>query len=461
MKPKDWARHPEHMTDDAVPETTPQPGTPPYAPPSYSPPSYDQPYGSAPYSSPSYGSPQPPPWPPQPLGSPRPQRRPSSRVLFLGALFAAGGLAGFGVASGLALTGGAHSGTASVGLPGNFSTPNAGSSDNGSNGGGSTGNGSAPSAPASGPANASAIAQAIDPAVVDINGTLSGGGQVAGTGMILTSSGIVLTNNHVIEGTTSLSLQLDGTGTTYSATVLGTDPTADIAVLQMNGASHLTTVPLGDSSSVSIGDSVVAIGNALGAGGAPAVTTGSVTALDQTITAGDSGAATETLTGMIQMDAFIQPGDSGGPLVNANGKIVGIDAAAQSAGRFGDQGSNIGYAIPINSALSIARQIEAGHASSTVQIGTRGVLGVEVSTTAQPGSGADVTGVQPGSPAARAGLAAGDLITSIDGQSISDNTALTTAMTGKRPGQSVTVGWTDPSGGHRSATVQLEAGPPA
>lgn len=342
-----------------------------------------------------------------------------------------------------------------MGLPGNFSTPNPGSSNNGSNGGGSS-----PSSPA-GPANASGIAQSIDPAVVDINGTLSGGGQVAGTGMILSSSGIVLTNNHVIEGTTSLSLQIDGTGTTYSATVLGTDATDDIALLQMNGASHLATVPLGDSSSVALGDSIVAIGNALGAGGAPAVTTGTVTALNQTITAGDSGAATETLSGMIQMDAFIQPGDSGGPLVNANGKVVGIDAAAQSAGRFGDQGSNVGYAIPINSALTIVHQIEAGHSSSTVQIGTRGVLGVEVSTTAPSGSGANVTGVQPGSPAAGAGLAAGDVITSVNGQSIADNSALTQAMTGKHPGDSVNVGWSDPSGGHHSATVQLEAGPPA
>ena len=444
------------MTDDANSENAPQPGTPPYAPPSYTP-SYDQPpFASSPYGSTPFAAPEPPPWPPQARSSPPPPHRPKRRGLLLGALFAAGGLAGFGVASGIALTAGSPGGTASVGLPGNFSTPNPGSSNNGSNGGGSS-----PSSPASGPANASGIAQSIDPAVVDINGTLQGGGQVAGTGMILTSSGIVLTNNHVIEGTTSLSLQVDGTGTTYSATVLGTDATDDIALIQMNGASHLATVPIGDSSSVAIGDSVVAIGNALGAGGAPAVTTGSVTALNQTITAGDSGAATETLSGMIQMDAFIQPGDSGGPLVNASGKVVGIDAAAQSAGRFGDQGSNVGYAIPINSALTIVHQIEAGHSSSTVQIGTRGVLGVEVSTTAQSGSGAAVTGVQPGSPAAGAGLAAGDVITSINGQSIADNTALTQAMSGKHPGDNVNVGWTDPSGGHHNATVQLEAGPPA
>lgn len=451
------------MTDDATPENTPSPGTPPYAPPPYTPPSYDQPpFASSPYGSDPFASPEPPPWPPQPWSSPSqpwsgspPQQRPKRRGLFLGALFAAGGLAGFGVASGIALTSGAPGGTASVGLPGNFSTPNPGSSNNGPSGGGNS-----PSSPGA-PANASAIAQSIDPAVVDINGTLQGGGQVAGTGMILSSSGIVLTNNHVIEETTSLSLQIDGTGTTYTATVLGTDATDDIALLQMNGASHLTTVPLGDSSSVQIGDSVVAIGNALGAGGAPAVTTGSVTALNQTITAGDSGAATETLSGMIQMDAFIQPGDSGGPLVNANGKVVGIDAAAQSSGRFGDQGSNVGYAIPINSAMTIVHQIEAGHSSSTVQIGTRGVLGVEVSTTAPSGSGASVTGVQAGSPAAGAGLAGGDVITSINGQSITDNNALTQAMTGKHPGDTVNVGWTDPSGGHHNATVQLEAGPPA
>ena len=369
----------------------------------------------------------------------------------LGALFAAGGLAGFGVASGIAIAG-SGGGTASVGLPGSFSTPNPGSSNNGSGG-----HGSAPS----GPANASAIAQAIDPAVVDINGTLAGGGSVAGTGMVLSSSGVVLTNNHVIEGTSSLSLQVDGTGTTYSATVLGTDATDDIALLQMTGASHLATVPIGDSSAVAIGDSIVAIGNALGSGGTPAVTTGQVTALNQTITAGDSGAATETLSGMIQIDAFIQPGDSGGPLVNANGKVVGIDAAAQASGRFGNQGSNIGYAIPISSAMSIVHQIESGHGSSTVQIGTRGVLGVEVATTPQSGSGAGVSGVQPGSPAQGAGITAGDVITSVNGQPIADSNALSSAMTGRHPGDGVSIGWTDPSGGHHTATVQLEPGPPA
>ena len=414
---------------------------------------------AAPYSQispgpPQHPAPEPPPWPPDPWMTPPSRPRSSRRLLFFGALFTAGGLAGFGVASGIVLTHSPSNGTASVGLPGSFS-PGGGTSSPPSDGSG--GSSSAPSAPNGDP---SSIAQSIDPAVVDINGTLSGGGQVAGTGMVLTSSGLVLTNNHVIEDTTSLSLQIDGTGPTYTAKVLGTDATDDVALLQMNGASNLQTVSLGDSSSVAVGDAVVAIGNALGRGGTPQATTGSVTALNQTITAGDSAASTETLNGTIEIDAFIQPGDSGGPLVNSNGKVVGIDTAAQSSGRFGATGSNIGFAIPINSAMSIARQIEAGHGSSTITIGTRGVLGVEVATD-QTGSGAVVNAVQSGSPAAGAGLGAGDLITSINGQSVSGPTALQSALAGKHPGDGVTVGWTDASGSHHSATVQLEAGPPA
>ncbi|HEX6538563.1 MAG TPA: trypsin-like peptidase domain-containing protein [Candidatus Dormibacteraeota bacterium] len=401
---------------------------------------------------PQFPAPEPPPWPPAEWARPAPRPRSTPRLLFLGALFTAGGLAGFGVAAGVVLT---HSpSAASVGLPGSFS-PGGGTSTNpGSGGGGSS---SAPSGQQSSP---SSIAQSVDPAVVDINGTLSGGGQVAGTGMVLTSSGLVLTNNHVIEDTTSLSLQVDGTGPTYTAKVLGTDASDDIALLQMNGASNLQTVSLGDSSSVAVGDAVVAIGNALGRGGTPQATSGSVTALNQTITAGDSVATTETLNGTIEIDAFIQPGDSGGPLVDGSGKVIGIDTAAQSAGRFGESGSNIGFAIPINSAMSIVHQIEAGHGSSTVQIGTRGVLGVEVATD-QSGSGAVVDGVQSGSPAAGAGIAAGDVITSVDGQSVNGPTALQSALAGKHPGDSVSVGWTDGSGGHHSATVQLEPGPPA
>jgi S1-C subfamily serine protease len=400
---------------------------------------------------PQYPAPEPPPWP---AAAQTPVNRPQGmrRLAALSALFVAGGLAGFGVATGVAVThqpsGRANVGTPSTLLPndGSVTTPGAGS------------NGSAPS---NGQLSVSAITDAVDPAIVDVNGKLASGGDVAGTGMVLTSAGIVLTNNHVIEGTSTLSLQVNGSGQTYTATVLGTDATDDIALLQMNGASNLKTVSLGDSSGVNIGDPVVAIGNALGRGGTPAPATGQVTALNQTITAGDSTATAETLNGTIQIDAFIQPGDSGGPLVNAGGKVIGIDTAAESSGRFGGQsGSNVGYAIPINNAMSIARQIQAGHGSSTIQIGTRGVLGVEVATD-QSGSGAVVSGVQSGSPAAGAGMAAGDVITSINGQQVASPNQLQSALTGKHPGDSVTVGWTDQSGGTHTVTVHLEAGPPA
>lgn len=344
------------------------------------------------------------------------------------------------------------SSTANVGTP-RFLLPNGGSTTTpgaGSNGSSSSG----------GQADTSAIAQAVDPAVVDINGTLASGGEVAGTGIVLTSAGIVLTNNHVVEGTSSLSLQVDGAGPSYTATVLGTDATDDVALLQMNGVSNLKTASIGDSSAVNIGDPVVALGNALGRGGTPAASAGHVTALHQTITAGDSAATAETLNGTIQVDAFIQPGDSGGPLVNANGKVVGIDTAAESQGRFSQSGSNVGYAIPINNAMSVVHEIEAGHASSTIQIGTRGVLGVEIATN-QSGSGAAVSGVQPGSPAANAGIAAGDVITSINGQPVSNPSQLRSALTGKHPGDGVAVGWSDASGATHSATVHLQAGPPA
>lgn len=403
------------------------------------------------FAPPPLAAPEPPPWPPYAPPVPSSRTRTSRRMLALGALFTAGGLAGFGVASGIVLTHSPSTGTASVGLPGSSS----------GNGNGTGKGGASPTSPPSDTVDSpDAIAAAVDPAVVDINGTLSGGGQVSGTGMVISSSGVVLTNNHVIEDTTDMSLQIDGTGKTYTATVLGTDATDDVALLQMNGASNLKTVNLGDSSKVVVGDAVVAIGNALGRGGTPQATSGSVTALNQQITAGDSSATAETLNGTIQIDAFIQPGDSGGPLVNGNGQVVGIDTAAQASGRFGQDGSNIGFAIPINNAMTIARQIEAGHGSSTVQIGTRGVLGVEVATD-QTGSGAAVNAVESGSPAAAAGIAAGDVITSIDGQSVSGPTALQSALLGKHPGDSVTVGWTDASGNHHTATVQLEAGPPA
>jgi len=278
--------------------------------------------------------------------------------------------------------------------------------------------------------------------------------------MVITPSGEVLTNNHVIEGTSRISVQIDGSGPAYTATVLGTDAADDIALLQIQGVGGLKTVTLGDSSAATVGETVVAIGNALGRGGTPAATQGAITALNQTITAGDSPINTETLNGVIQIDAFIQPGDSGGPLVDTSGRVIGLDTAAQATGRFADAGSNVAFAIPINKAIAIAHQVESGQSSATVQIGIRGILGVQVRDGVST-SGAMVSAVESMSPAERAGIAAGDAISSVGSTSITSASTLHAALQGKHPGDRVVVGWVDASGKHHSATITMEAGPPA
>jgi S1-C subfamily serine protease len=309
----------------------------------------------------------------------------------------------------------------------------------------------------------------------------------AGTGMILTSNGEILTNNHVINGATSVSVTDIGNGKSYQATVVGYDESHDIAVLQLSGASGLTTATTGDSSTVGVGNSVVALGNAGGVGGTPSVAAGSVTALNQSITASEeSSGSSEQLTGLIETNADIQAGDSGGPLVNAYGQVIGMDTAASSGFQFGnggpgngfggsgngfgDNGSSNsgqdsgtqGFAIPINTALSVASQIEGGHASSTVHIGATAFLGLEIaSSNQQDSSGVALAGVAPGTPAATAGLGQGDVITSLGGQSVSTGTDIQKILVGHHPGDKISIGWTDPSGQSHTATVTLTSGPTA
>lgn len=326
----------------------------------------------------------------------------------------------------------------------------------------------------------SKIVSEVDPGVVDITSTDSYTGAVdAGTGMVLTSSGEVLTNNHVIAGGTSIVAQVDGSGTKYTAKVVGTDPTQDVALLQLQNASGMSTVKVGNSSTVTVGEPVVAIGNALALPGPPTVTEGIISALDRSITATDSGTGTsENLVGLFQTDAPLSPGNSGGPLINSQGQVIGMNTAA-ATGSGGENASNIGFSIPINEALSIASQIQKGQASSKVDIGYPAFLGVSVEDipssssgsggffgggfgyTAPVSSGALVTEVVPGTPAAQAGLVAGDVITSFGGQSISSVSNLTSAIDADHPGQSTTVGWVTSSDTKGSATVTLISGPPA
>jgi S1-C subfamily serine protease len=340
------------------------------------------------------------------------------------------------------------------------------SSGSGSSSGGAVAGSGAPS-------DVSRIAATVDPGLVDINSTFgyeSASG--AGTGIVLTSTGEILTNNHVIDGATSITVTDVGNGKTYKATVVGYDKTADIAVLQLQGASGLKTAKIGDSSKVTVGEGVVAIGNAGGTGGTPSAAGGSVVALNQQITASDElGGTSEQLTGLIEVNADVEAGDSGGSLVNSAGEVIGIDTAASgSNGSFSFDGSsssaNQGFAIPINEALTIARQIVAGKASATVHVGSTAFLGVELATSdAYYGGasvwGAEIAGVISGGTAAQAGLAEGDVITSLGGHTVDSATTLSTLMAGYHAGTKVSLGWTDVNGAAHTATVTLGSGPAA
>ncbi len=326
--------------------------------------------------------------------------------------------------------------------------------------------------------NEQSVANKVEPGVVDINSQLKyENGAAAGTGMVLSANGLVLTNNHVVDGSTSLHATVVSTGKTYTAQVIGVDPVDDVALIKLEGASALKTVSVGDSSKVTLGTGVVAIGNAGGTGGSPTVTSGAITALNRTITASDSGsgANSETLHGMLQTNAPIAAGDSGGPLSNAAGQVIGMDTAANSQS-LGGAGTNMGFAIPINRALSIARQIAGGKAGPHILLGQSGFMGIGVDSVsdaqqclAQSGvgvnyqvpakSGALVCSVYPGTPAAKAGLHAGDVITSVNGQTVSSANGLTSIMRKYKPGSSISLGYVTASQQKQTSSLTLIAGP--
>jgi S1-C subfamily serine protease len=212
---------------------------------------------------------------------------------------------------------------------------------------------SAPPAAAPAPTlSTSAITRAVDPGLVDIVAIdRTRGVQSAGTGIVLTATGTILTNDHVITGATSISVTDIGNHRTYVATVVGQDSADDVAVLHARGASGLHVAPLGTSAGVAAGDPVLAIGNAGGTGGTPSTASGTVVATDQPVTARNDDGSQNTLTGMIEVRAAIRPGDSGGPLVNSAGKVVGIDTAATTETKADTDVR--GYAIPIDRALQI------------------------------------------------------------------------------------------------------------
>ena len=293
-------------------------------------------------------------------------------------------------------------------------------------------------------------------ALVDVDSTIDQGqASGAGTGIVLNSTGLVLTNNHVVDGATTLSATDLGNGQTYDATVVGYDVKDDVAVIQLTGATGLTTATIG--SPATVGEAVYAVGNAGGTGGTPTVTTGTISGTGKSVTATDNfNSTSETLSGMLQTTAALISGDSGGALTTSSGTVVGVDTAGSSAG--GQTGG--GFAIPIATALGIAHEITSGLASDRVHVGPTALLGVEVRSSTATTGGAPVGSVLAGTPAAGAGLTAGSFVTSVGGHPVADGADLRTTMATLAPGSTATVTWVDAKGASHSATVTLASGPP-
>ncbi len=295
--------------------------------------------------------------------------------------------------------------------------------------------------------------------VIDTNLAYQGG-SAAGTGMVLTSSGEVLTNNHVIAGATTIRVVVPKTKHTYSARVVGYDTTADVAVLQLQNASNLKTVAIGDASALRVGGHVTAVGNAGGTGSLTSAS-GRVTGLGKSISVQDDSGGTEQLAGLIETNAALEPGDSGGPLLNSAGRVVGMDTAASTGSGLAAYGPSDGYAIPIGKATTIAKQIVSGKSSSTVHVGGTAFLGVSVASAGYGyGSGAAVAAVVPGGPADTAGLVPGDVITAVAGKAVGAPSGVQSAILAHKPGQTVTIAYTDTSGVAGAVDVTLGNGPP-
>ena len=280
-------------------------------------------------------------------------------------------------------------------------------------------------------------------------------GSAAGTGIVLTKSGEILTNNHVIRGATTITVVVPATKRSYSATVVGYDISHDIALLRLQSASGLATATRGNSATLKVGQLTTAVGNANG-GGRLVITRGRVTALNKTISVQDDTGDVHQLASLIETSARLVPGDSGGPLLDAKGRVIGVDAAGSPSFAFDTNAP--GYAIPINRAWSIVGQIRSSLASETVHIGETAFIGLQVQN--GPNGSLVIHSVVPGSPAEQAGLEQGDTITSIDGAPVATFDNVRDALFAHHPGDTITVGYTDVLGDQTSATIVLASGPP-
>jgi S1-C subfamily serine protease len=480
-------------------------GQPGYGQPGYGQPGYGQPgYGQPGYGQPGYGQPGgqglwgSPPGGGDPRGQTgygqEPPRRPGGRALVY--IVVAALAAGIGAGAVLAVNHNSPTSNSSISSP-QIPSPNSNASANGTTA-----------------INEQAVAAKVEPGIVDVNTVLGyADGTAAGTGMVLSSTGLVLTNNHVVDQSTHITARLVTAGRSYTAQVVGTDAIDDVALIKLVGASGLKTVQVGNSSKVTLGTAVVAIGNAGGTGGSPTVASGTITALDRTITASDEGSSnTETLHGMLQTNAPIAAGDSGGSLANNAGQVIGMNTAANSQ-NIGGAGTDQGFAIPINTALAIAREIAAGKSSSKIQIGGPPFMGVAVAGSATNGStdtnpqqqmqqlqqaanqagggfggglgggggqqgcltndatspvpssvapvssGALIAGVFCGTPASAAGIVGGDVITGVSGHTVSSPSSLTAVLGKYHPGSTISLSWVDTSGQKHTTSLALAQGP--
>ncbi len=277
------------------------------------------------------------------------------------------------------------------------------------------------------------VVAAVEPATVSIeanyeNGNGTFGSVGAGTGVILTAEGEVLTNAHVVDGASAIRVTLAGEAQSREADLVGADTGADLALVRIRNASGLPTVQLGSSSQVRVGDDVVAIGNALALKGGPTVTRGIISALDRSLEADGT-----TMTGLIQTDASISSGNSGGPLVNALGQVVAINTAVATGGR-SSSAENIGFAIPIDKALPVVERLRSGTEASALAY-----LGVRTADPVDGSRGATVVSVDAGSPAASGGLRAGDLVTQVAGKAVVGAAELGGVVQEHKPGEQVDV----------------------
>jgi S1-C subfamily serine protease len=349
------------------------------------------------------------------------------------------------------------------------------------------------------PLSEAAIRARIEPSVVDVTATLTYDDETAsGTGFVIdASTGLILTNNHVIRDATAVNVAVPATGQAYPAGIVGVDVAADIAVLQVRPVAGLRAAPLGDSATVTAGSPVLSFGNQAGAGGSPAVAPGVITGTGRTIQAADGAAGfSETLHGMLATTARIELGDSGGPLAGSAGTVIGVDTAA------GTGGAGIGYAIPINTAMAAERQITARRHGEGISLGVDGFLGVIVgsgtarspvaqraqerstaagaapassapgcaptqddvttpATIAPASAGALVVGVLCGTGAATAGIVAGDVITGAGGHQVESPDALTAIVGASRPGTFISVTWVSTAGVLRTSRIRLDPAPAA